>query len=524
MNKAFAESEFRNANPGDTGKLRRSPLLYAGIVVICVGYFAGLLHYAQMRPIEADEGYYVSAARLAWEGKIPYHDFSYQQAILLPYLYSWVWAIHPRSLVAMRYLSAALGAGAVLLWGLSLVSVRRLSITVALATFVAILLNPSWVSWNVLVKTFAPANFLMSVAMIALYAAVYAEWRRWYFVAGLALGACASVRSLYAPLVPVVLLWLLYREWHLSKWHVPKTLAFLLGAVCGVLPMLVSFVFDPPAFLFSNLQYRNLLNPHVSFRHWAHSYVLTLLLLIQHAYFVLTLLLAIVGAISLWKLFKSHQPLYSQRDFEFCWLALLMLSVYVLTSSIPFPVYDQYFTSPLLPFLVPFVAEGLRRIIVQFKTTGLALLGVLAVASFVPGLKIEIATYSHTASMRLSSYRQVVEAIEANSSPNDVVLSIWPGYVMGSGRRYFPGSENHFNYMVGYKISPEVRARFHILSKEDVTGAISRREPDLFVSGWNTYHLESTMTPDELTAFHVALEANYSLVDSIDQVGIYRRR
>src|ERR1017187_10163329 len=126
--------------------------------------------------------------------------------------------------------------------------------------------------------------------------------------------------------------------------------------------------------------------------------------------------------------------------------------------------------------------------------------------------------------MRLSSYRSVAKVIETNSSPDEVVLSIWPGYVMESGRQYFAGSENHFNYMVGYKISPEMRMRFHVLSKEDVTNAISHGVPDLFVSGWNTYHLESTMTPDEVAAFHAALDANYSLVGRIDQVGVYRRR
>src|SRR5579872_3619535 len=65
-------------------------------------YLAGLIYYAAHRPIDGDEGFYTTAARLVWEGKTPYKDFFYQQAPLLPYLYSWVWAIHPHSLVAMR--------------------------------------------------------------------------------------------------------------------------------------------------------------------------------------------------------------------------------------------------------------------------------------------------------------------------------------------------------------------------------------------------------------------------------------
>ena len=37
-------------------------------------YFAGLVHYAQVRPLDGDEGYYTTAARLVWEGKTPYKD------------------------------------------------------------------------------------------------------------------------------------------------------------------------------------------------------------------------------------------------------------------------------------------------------------------------------------------------------------------------------------------------------------------------------------------------------------------
>src|SRR5436190_16981878 len=91
-------------------------LATALVLSVSVIYFAGLAHYAQRRPVDGDEGYYATAARLVWEGNVPYRDFFYQQAPLLPYLYSWIWGIHPQSLVAMRTFSAACGALAVLLW------------------------------------------------------------------------------------------------------------------------------------------------------------------------------------------------------------------------------------------------------------------------------------------------------------------------------------------------------------------------------------------------------------------------
>jgi hypothetical protein len=111
-------------------------------------YLAALAYYAMVRSIDTDEGYYVSAARLVWEGKVPYRDFFFPQAPLLPYLYGWIWGVHPGSLVSMRLLSAGLTAATALLWGVCLVFSERLPRVVVVATFLAIVLNPTLAAWN----------------------------------------------------------------------------------------------------------------------------------------------------------------------------------------------------------------------------------------------------------------------------------------------------------------------------------------------------------------------------------------
>src|SRR5215813_1526007 len=158
----------------ESGFANRVPRPNTVALVVCLSliYVAGLLYYAAVRPIDGDEGFYTTAARLVWEGKTPYKDFFFQQAPLLPYIYSWIWAVHPRSLVAMRMFSAACGGVEVLLIGLGLILAKRLPTKVALAAFAAVLLNPYSVSWNVVVKTFAVANLLMTIATICLYVAV----------------------------------------------------------------------------------------------------------------------------------------------------------------------------------------------------------------------------------------------------------------------------------------------------------------------------------------------------------------
>ena len=114
--------------------------------------------------------------------------------------------------------------------------------------------------------------------------------------------------------------------------------------------------------------------------------------------------------------------------------------------------------------------------------------------------------------------------IEAHSQPDDMVFSVWPGYVFESGRRNFPGAENEFTYQVAVLLTPQARARYHLISKDEILKAVATRAVTLFVSTPYPFYLDVTMSPEELRAFGAALDANYSLVDKVDEVGIYRRR
>jgi hypothetical protein len=495
-------------------------------VVVCTAwlvYLVGLVYYANVRPLDGDEGYYITAARLVWEGKTPYRDFAYPQGIMLPYLYSWIWAVHPRSLVSMRLLSVACGAIAVLLWGVWLIFARRFSTAVVLASFAVILLNPYWVWWNVALKTFAVANLLVSVAMVCLYVALRSRQVRWYVTAGVSLGACASVRSLYAPLVAFVFIWLAQMEWQTPGRRFKGSLSFLGGVACGVLPMVLSFGSDPQAFIFNNMKYRTLLSPHESLRHTVHVYLNNLLSLFHHTYFIATVLLAFAGMLSVVQRRDKRESLYDHQDYLFFQLAILMLVVYVATASIPFPVFDQYFTSPLLPFLVVFIAEGLR-VALRFKAASVFLLAMIIPLLFFHGLKGEAEEYASNPYLRLPSFYKVAEVLKANTHEDDVVLSIWPGYVFESGRRYFPGSENQFNYDISAKVNPEARARYHLLSKQGVIDAISSRAVSIYISSPSKYYLDAFMSAEEILVMRRALNTSYILAGKIDEVEVYRRR
>src|SRR5579863_5887671 len=100
---------------------KRNRLFWAGILSLI--YLAALAYFARFRGLDPDEGFYPLAAKLVWEGRIPYHDFLFSQGVVIPYVYSWVLSIFPRSLIAMRLLSVLFGSLAVFLLGLFLFSI-----------------------------------------------------------------------------------------------------------------------------------------------------------------------------------------------------------------------------------------------------------------------------------------------------------------------------------------------------------------------------------------------------------------
>jgi hypothetical protein len=505
------------------------------VLLSCCVYFAALVYYATVRRVDGDEGFYTTAARLVWQGKTPYKDFFYQQAPLLPYIYSWIWAIRPNSLVAMRILSAVFCAATTLLWSLGLCRIKALPGKVVLATLLAILLDPYWISWNVVVKTFSFSNLMISVALVSLYAALHSGRTRWYFAAGLALGICAAARSFYGPLIPAGFGWLLIRDRGRPNGKHLTAMIFAAGAVLGLSPMIFSFARDPQAFLFNNLRYHTLQAGYlpengkivVGYQDGGTA-VLTyigfifVLLVGLHPYFTVQAVLAGAGVVSAWKLHKRHDVLYTDHDYRYFEVVFLLLLVFAATSLIPFPPYDQYFVTPLVPFFIPFLAEVFRTTMAHGKKI-IFVLAALAPVLFAYGLRREVWEYSRNPEWKVSSCLKVTAAVKSNSSPSDVVLSLFPGYVFESGRQYFPGLEDQFTFRIIDKIGPDVATRYHIVSKETILRAVARGVAKVIVISRSSEYFNS-LSAEDIQNLQTAINSNYSLMSDIDSVEVYRRR
>jgi hypothetical protein len=505
------------------------------ILALCCVYFAALVYYATVRRVDGDEGFYTTAARLVWQGKTPYKDFFYQQAPLLPYVYSGIWAIRPNSLVAMRILSVVFCAAATSLWGFGLLRVKALPGKVALATLLTILLDPYWISWNVVVKTFSFSNLMISVALVSLYAALRSGRTKWYFAAGLALGICASARSFYGPLIPVAVIWLLLRSRSHTNAPYRAAAMFAVGAFLGLSPMIFSYARDPQAFLFNNIRYHTLQAGYLpengkivvgyqDFGTAVLTYVgfIFVLLIGLHPYFTVQAVLAFAGVVSVWKLRKRRDVLYSDYQYRYFEIVLLLLLVFAATSLLAFPPYDQYFITPLVPFFIPFLAEALRTTIARRKKI-IFVFATLAPILFAYGLRREVWEYSRNPEWKMNSYRKVTAAVESNSSASDVVLSLFPGYVFESGRQYLPGLEDQFTFRILDKIREDQAARYHIALKGNILDAVSRGVAQVIVISRSSEYFNSLSKAD-VQNLQSAIEGRYTRIAERDSVEVYRLR
>src|SRR5690242_9098459 len=79
-----------------------------GEALLVVGLQAAVLvPLAAYRFVDGDEGVYAYASRLAVHGRLPYRDFFYEQAPLLPYVYGAIGSLSGESWYALRGLSVA---------------------------------------------------------------------------------------------------------------------------------------------------------------------------------------------------------------------------------------------------------------------------------------------------------------------------------------------------------------------------------------------------------------------------------
>lgn len=468
---------------------RTRKLLFVTVFAILLCFF---LFVARRRFIDADEGYYVLASRLVLQHKVPYLDFFYQQAPLLPYAYGLWIKLFGVSWFSARSLSATLTA----ILGLIIyehVCQETRSKVAGLAAVVLYASSTFVFAWFPLVKTPALTALCLFGAYVVVARVLPASSPWLVASAGLLFGLSVDTRSYVVGCAPLFLWWI-FRDSDTTD-RIARILWFVGGFTVGIAPSLYLFVASPDRFLFNNLGYHAIRSNAGLIGAWSQKKRIVQVLLFGAGNngFQFSLLSAVS--------FAAILALRKRRGAAF--LAFLMAFVLALISFLPTPTLVQYF-SLCIPFLIVAAVCASSDYIASLRTTwprqrtavlvGGALLAAFVVSS-VPSFRRYLITGDQVDGLAgtedahnwtLDEVSAVSKAIDEVSAPNEKIASIWPGYIFASQTDPCPGFENAFGRMISRKLTAEQMAKYHIISESDMEADFAAHTPRIAVLGNRT--------------------------------------
>lgn len=442
---------------------------------------------AAFRLIDIDEGYYLLAAQLVSRGGVPYRDFFYPQAPLLPYAYGgWLWAFGES-----WHVGRALSVTAAVTLGVFLYRhVRWLGASAAAAGLAMALYTFSSLSfgWLPTVKTYAvSALFLFGAYVVVAQAGWNAGIAR-YGAAGALFGLAVGTRLMLAASLPAFVFGLLTPNAE-GRRRGPPALAFV-GAAAAAWSVNVVFMLpDPDRFWFNNLGFHSIRSSRPGlFGHLGDKVrVLVELFDPRNVDAAASVQFAIlVGLVLGTVITGASRPVR---------LAIAIAACVAVVSLLPNPALSQYFVVTV-PFLVVAAVPALGRLSparwMLPVTAGLYLLAVpfeahryLVTGEAVPGIfRREVAI-----NWRISIVERMAAELMVRTAPGDLVFAGWAGYLVGVDRRHVPGTENHAAMDASPWLSPSQRARYRIPARSEVAAQIQTRALRAAVVGFGGYAL-----------------------------------
>ncbi len=480
---------------------------------------------ATVRPIDGDEGFYLIAAKLVFQGKQLYTDFFYPQMPLLPYVYGlWMW-LFGFSWYAARLLSAllAVGTGLLLYWYvMRLTSKRHLGLlAVGLYAFSSLLLG-----WYTIAKTYSLSVFLLMSAVVLLPGKSDSRRELRYILSGLLLGLAIDTRLFFLAAVPVFLLMLRRNEGSKSETCLRRQGWLLLGVVIGLLPNLWFLALSPDAYIFNNIGYHAIRASGG---------------LIAFADQKLLIAMELVGAWKVWGYISLQFPMLVLANCYYLLLAIrlskrLSAAFYLAVvlsavSLLPTPALVQYFCV-VVPFLVVGAILVIHWLDEQAESSGVR-------SSLQILLGLVVAVYLLTAPIGLTDFigppgpdpltgerggewgigtnRIIAAQIDACTDPGEPVMTWWPGYLLESDASIFPKMENHFGVGVASRLSQAQLDRYHIISKPEINMRLREGATRVVVLGnW-------TSRRDKLYYREWLQESGYVVTRKIGDTELYIR-
>ena len=468
---------------------RTRKLLFVPVFLFLLCFFRFV---ALHRFIAGDEGFYLLASRLVLQHKVPYLDFFYQQAPLLPYAYGLWMKLFGISWFSARGLSVTLTT----ILGLIIyehVCHETEKWVAGLAATVLYISSTSVFAWFPLVKTFSLTALFLFGAYVIVTRLLPASSPWLVAVAGLLFGLSVDTRSYIVGCAPLFLWWI-FRHSETPN-GIGRVLWFLGGFTIGIGPVLCLFVASPDRFLFNNIGYHAIRTDAGLMGAWGSKMVTARILLFgeDDNGFQFSLLSAMS--------FVAILGLGMRRGAAL--LPFLIAFVLAFISFLPAPSLVQYFCL-CVPFLVVADVCAISDYIASLRGARPKRIAVLAgialvatfVASSVPSLRRYLVTGDHVIGLlgtqdahnwTLEEVSAVSAAIDQLAAPNEKIASLWPGYIFASKADPYPGFENNFGRTISRKLTVEQMAKYHIISESDIEADFAAHTPRIAVLGNRTF-------------------------------------
>lgn len=308
--------------------------------------------------LNQDEGWYLYAARQVAEGGLPYVDFSYTQAPVMPFVYRLaVPLIDAWGVAGGRLFTAVLGMAAVLLAGLAASRATRSRLPMLLTVLLAGI-NVYQSYFTTVVKTYALCGFFLALGFWLLAETVRRKGWGAAAAAGAALALASGVRISSGITLPIVFAGLVFEAWRgRLPWR--PAIGFAAGGGLVLLGIFVPFLAAAPdSAWFHLVEYHSARSP--GSLAGLLVYKAGFLSRVVQAYFLVTALLV---ALVLFRVL-SPRRLWLERVSARSWLGITGWSIAGITLvhlAAPFP-YDDY-QAPVYPLLAAALAAALSGLL-----------------------------------------------------------------------------------------------------------------------------------------------------------------
>jgi len=453
-------------------------LVTDALVLVSVGFF--LFWVGLNRYIAPDEGFYLMAAKLVMQGQSLYQDFFYPQMPLVPYLQGvWLrvfgvtWEQGRIFASLLTFLSAVVLYIAVRQW------TSRIFAIVAIVIFAG---SGPILGWLPTIQTYNASTLFCLLSYFCLHSSVRKKHWLMALLSGVLLGLAINCRLFYVVVIPICVLWILLGKAPFAI-RIKDLSIFLIGGLLTALPHLYLMFYDFSTYWFNNMGYHSMRSEMTAERLARHRRAI-----VEIAFgfrddprsdgYQLLIIFCGTLAHAVLRILRKSLP-----DVSF-WIGMTLLFV----SMTPVPMHIQYFVA-VFPFFIICTMLFFSEIHQQCVSSHLAkfVLAPFAIALLLVYLQTTphaLNRYTNTGygvhgiepgkpeAARISTVKKVSQTINLLTEPDEIVLSQWPGYLVESHARPYPGTENQFWIRVAHQLSPQERSDYKIVGLAEFRAAL----------------------------------------------------